>query len=60
MKDTINEMKVTIQRYIAGFGLSSSAAIGEQTVKVLATKLHIPIAVALYNSGKTVSLLNDA
>ena len=53
-------MKVTIQRYIAGFGLSSSAAIGEQTVKVLATKLHIPIAVALYNSGKTVSLLNDA
>lgn len=44
---------------MAGTGLGNSATIGANTVIVLATKLHRPIAVARLWIGKIALLLNE-
>lgn len=42
-----------------GIGLSNSATIGARIVRVLAIKLHIPIAVALLMTGNISSSLYE-
>ena len=47
----IKEMVVTPINKLTGIGLSSSAHKDDKTVTPLATKLFIPIAVALFVNG---------
>ena len=41
----------TMSKHKRGNGFSNSAASGAKIVKARQTKLHIPIAVALFRSG---------
>jgi hypothetical protein len=51
---TARAITVTIIIITIGQGVSSSATNGENTVASLAQKLQIPIAVALFKSGKVL------
>ena len=53
----MNAITYTKNNVNIGIGLSNSATIGASIVRVLAIKLHIPIAVALLMTGNISSSL---
>lgn len=54
---TIKAIDMTQSEIIEGIGRSSSATRGAKIQRNLATKLQIPIAVVLFDSGKTFGSL---
>lgn len=58
--ELIRAMPTKLIRIIAGVGLSSSATSGAPIVMLRATKLQIPIEVALVLNGKMTSSLYEA
>ena len=60
MSATINAIVPLKQTSSSGYGSYSSATIGDNIVMDLATKLHIPVAVALLSYGNIVGFPNDA
>lgn len=55
-----NAIDTTIRRYTSGMGFGYSATCGAKMVLILATKLQMPIDVALFKYGNIESSQNDA